>query len=87
MLYAKNTSNKFVCKILIGNVYRVGLCIRENPNVISDSRSLTQSLASSINEKRDIATKLKCERLEIQRDMRHERIEERGERREKRKNL
>jgi hypothetical protein len=37
----------------------------DNPNVVSDSRSWTQSWASSINEKRDISAKLRCERLEI----------------------
>jgi hypothetical protein len=48
------------------NLYRNGgerLGMRgDNPNVGTDSRSLTWRLASSINEKRDFVVKLKCER-------------------------
>jgi hypothetical protein len=45
------------------NPYQNGLC--DNRNAISDNRMLTQSLARSINEKRDIVVKMRSERLDI----------------------
>jgi hypothetical protein len=46
-----------------GNLYSIrGIC--GNSNIVNDSMSLTHSLASSINKKKDIAVKLRSERLE-----------------------
>jgi hypothetical protein len=49
-------------------------CVSDNLNVDRGSRSLIQSLAISINEKRDMDVKLRSEILEIQREMKEEKI-------------
>jgi hypothetical protein len=46
-----------------GNRYPKG--VHSNPNVIYNRRLLTQSFAISINEKRDLAIKIRSQRLEI----------------------
>jgi hypothetical protein len=53
-----------------GNPYSKS--VRENTNLVSESLSLTQLLACSINEKRDTSVKLRTESLEIKREMKEE---------------
>jgi hypothetical protein len=56
--------------ILGHNPYPKG--VHDNPNIITEIRMLTQSLASSINEKREITVKMRLERMGIQREMKEE---------------
>jgi hypothetical protein len=46
--------------------------VHNDPNLVSDRRLLTSSLASSIHEKRNLAAKLRAERMKIQREMKVE---------------
>ncbi len=62
-----NKSSKYMSVNQLENQYSRG--VKSNATAVIDSRLLTQSLPSSINEKRDMTVRLGSENLEIQREI------------------
>jgi hypothetical protein len=62
-----NKSSEYMSFNQLENQYPRG--VKSNATAVIDSRLLTQSLPSSINEKRDMTARLGSENLEIQREI------------------